>query len=98
MDLRTPADLQKAFDLEQTHLIIEPRLAHQAGKPARGTMAIPESDKRKEYARYALYCLNMVAAAPDQESRVIQREMAAEWLKLAKSIRHPPRFTQMQME
>jgi hypothetical protein len=27
--------------------------------------------------------------APDQKYRVIQREMAAEWLKLADAIRHP---------
>jgi hypothetical protein len=61
-------------------------------------MAIPNNDKRKEYARYALYCLNMVAAVADQESRGIQREMAAEWLKLAESARRRPRSTQMQME
>jgi hypothetical protein len=61
-------------------------------------MAIPNNDKRKEYARYARYCLNMVATVADQESRSIQREMAAEWLKLAESIRRRPRSTQMQME
>ena len=46
-------------------------------------MAIPKNDKHKEYARYAAHCLDMVVAANDQESRSIQREMAAEWLKLA---------------
>jgi hypothetical protein len=61
-------------------------------------MAIPENDKHKEYARYALYCSNMAAAVADQESRRIQREMAAEWLKLAESVRRRPRSTQMQME
>jgi hypothetical protein len=61
-------------------------------------MAIPKNDKSQEYARYAVYCLNMVGAAADQESRVIQREMAAEWLKLAESVRRRPRYTQMQME
>ena len=30
-------------------------------------MAIPKDDKHKEYARYAAYCLHMVAAVPDQE-------------------------------
>jgi hypothetical protein len=30
--------------------------------------------------------------------RSIQRDMAAEWLKLAESVRHRPRSTQMQME
>ena len=61
-------------------------------------MAIPKDDKHKEYARYAAYCLHMVAAVPDQEFRNIQREMAAEWLKLAGSVRHRPRSRQMQME
>ena len=39
--------------------------------------AIPTSYKYKEYARYAAHCLNMVAATKDQESRAINREMAA---------------------
>jgi hypothetical protein len=51
--------------------------------------AIPTSYKYKEYARYAAHCLNMVAATKDQESRAINREMAAEWLKLADVARHP---------
>jgi hypothetical protein len=34
----------------------------------------------------------------DQELRRIQREMAAEWLRLADAIRRPRRFKQMQME
>jgi len=52
-------------------------------------MAGPKNDKHKEYARYAVHCLKMVPVAPDQKYRVIQREMAAEWLKLADAIRHP---------
>jgi hypothetical protein len=51
--------------------------------------AIPTSYKDKEYARYAAHCLNMVAATKHQESRAINREMAAEWLKLADAARHP---------
>jgi hypothetical protein len=46
-------------------------------------MAVPKNNKHKEYTRYADHCLKMVAIATDQKSRVIQREMAAEWLKLA---------------
>jgi hypothetical protein len=46
-------------------------------------MPVLKNNKNKEYARYAAHCLNMVAAAKDQESRSIQREMAAEWFKLA---------------
>ena len=52
-------------------------------------MAVPKNNKHKEYARYAVHCLKIVPAIPDQECRVIQREMAAEWLKLADAIRHP---------
>ena len=59
---------------------------------------MPENDKFKDYARYAEHCLNMTAATRDQESRSVQREMAAEWLRLADAIRRPRRrFKQMQM-
>ena len=60
-------------------------------------MTAPKDDKFKDYARYAEYCLNMAAAPTDQELRFIQREMAAEWLRLADAIRHPRRSKQMQM-
>ena len=46
-------------------------------------MAVQKTDKRDQYIRYAEHCLEMARTAPDQESRRIQREMAAEWLKLA---------------
>jgi hypothetical protein len=49
-------------------------------------MAITRNDKHKEYARYAAHCLDMVTVARDQDSRAIQREMAAEWLTLADAI------------
>jgi hypothetical protein len=52
-------------------------------------LATPKNDKHKEYARYAEHCLNMVAATKDQGSRCINREMAAEWLKLADAILRP---------
>jgi hypothetical protein len=60
-------------------------------------MAIPKNNKHKEYARYAEHCLKMVPAALDQEYRALQREMAAEWLKLADAVRHRSRRKQMQM-
>jgi hypothetical protein len=50
---------------------------------------IPKNDKHKEYARYAAHCLQMVTAAKDQKTRSIQREMAAEWLRLADAILLP---------
>jgi hypothetical protein len=46
-------------------------------------MTVPKNDTYKDYVRYAEHCLNMVATTQDQESRSIQREMAAEWLRLA---------------
>ena len=52
-------------------------------------MTMPKNDKYKDYERYAERCLNMVATTTDQESRSIQREMAAEWLRLADVVRHP---------
>ena len=61
-------------------------------------MTVPKDNKFKDYVRYAEHCLNMVASTTDQESRRIEREMAAEWLRLADTIRHSRRSKQMQME
>jgi hypothetical protein len=57
-------------------------------------MPVLQSNKHKEYARYAEHCLNMVAATKDQEARALIREMAAEWLKLADMALHPLKRTQ----
>jgi hypothetical protein len=56
------------------------------GKQQGGIMTVPAKNKHKDYARYAATCLEMVAVAPDQEARAVQREMAAEWLRLAEAI------------
>jgi hypothetical protein len=56
-------------------------------------MKTPKGDKHKEYAHYAEHCLQMVPVAPNQEYRAIQHEMAAEWIKLADAILHPPKPT-----
>jgi hypothetical protein len=58
-------------------------------------MTSPKNEKRKVYAHYAAHCLHMVTAAKDQDSRAIQREMAAEWLKLADDVRNPLQRTRM---
>jgi hypothetical protein len=58
----------------------------------------PKSDKREDYARYAAYCMKLVAATTDQEAKAIRREMAAEWLKLAEAVQRPWRSGQMQMQ
>ena len=78
------------FLFEQTHLNYCASLSR--------VMSVPKKDKYKDYARYAAHCLNMVASTRDQELRCIQREMAAEWLRLADAIRRPRRSKQMQME
>jgi hypothetical protein len=57
----------------------------------------PKNDKFKDYARYAEHCLSMLAATTDRESRSIQREMAAEWLRLADEMQRPRKRKQMQM-
>jgi hypothetical protein len=41
------------------------------------------ANKQIEYTRYAEHCLALVKISPDHESRIILREMAAEWLRLA---------------
>ena len=52
-------------------------------------MAVPKSGKHKEYARFAAHCLEMVPRIPTREYCSIQREMAAEWIKLADAILQP---------
>jgi hypothetical protein len=46
-------------------------------------VAIAKNSKQKEYSFYAEHGLKMAKIAPDQKSRIIQREMAAEWVNLA---------------
>ena len=48
-------------------------------------MPTTKSDKAMEYANYAQHCLKVVNQISDQESRMIHREMAAEWFKLAQA-------------
>ncbi len=43
--------------------------------------------KRDEYVRYAEHCLRITATIPDRDWRMLQREMAAEWLRLAETER-----------
>jgi hypothetical protein len=62
-----------------------------------GIMAIPKNEKRKQYAHYAAHCMYLVTAATDPDACAIQREMAAEWLKLADDVRRRSKLAQMQM-
>ena len=52
-------------------------------------MAHAKISKHREYARYAAHCLNIVPTTKNQDDSVINREMAAEWLKLAEAALHP---------
>jgi hypothetical protein len=51
-------------------------------------MAVRRNSIHEEYVRYAEHCLAMAKIAPDRKSRIIQREMAAEWLNLAGPAAH----------
>jgi hypothetical protein len=44
------------------------------------------ADKHKEYVDYAKHCLQLAKTETEQASCIIQREMAAEWLKLADAV------------
>jgi hypothetical protein len=46
--------------------------------------------KRLDYDRYAEACLEIARLAPTRKARTIQREMAAEWLRLAAKSDHEP--------
>ena len=48
-------------------------------------MTVPTGtrDKHNEYTRYAEHCLKMSKQNLEHDSRIVLREMAAEWLKLA---------------
>jgi hypothetical protein len=60
-------------------------------------VANQNNEKHKEYARYATHCLDMVTITKDRDARAIQREMAAEWMRLADVARRPSKRGQMQM-
>jgi hypothetical protein len=86
------------INCEQTHPGNVPKFGARAGKSATEIMAILNKDKHKEYIRYAEHCLGMLPAETDQDAGGIQREMAAEWLRLADDIRRRSRRAQTQME
>jgi hypothetical protein len=46
-------------------------------------MASSESDRHKEYARFAAHCLDMAIIMRDQKTCSIEREMAIKWMRLA---------------
>jgi hypothetical protein len=46
-------------------------------------MSIAADDKQNLYLEYAEYCLKLVKTAEPRQSRVVLRQMAADWLHLA---------------
>jgi hypothetical protein len=49
-------------------------------------MTAPVFNRGDQYDTYARHCLTVAARTPDRDSRLILREMAAEWLNLAASV------------
>jgi hypothetical protein len=47
------------------------------------SVAISQADKAVEYVSYAQHCLKIAGKISDRNSRLVHREMAAEWFKLA---------------
>jgi hypothetical protein len=47
----------------------------------------------KDYARYAMYCLEMVPISEDQDIGALNREMAVEWIRLAEAALHSEKQT-----
>ncbi len=80
------------INFEQTWVFERRKLVWRRG----GIMAIPKDENYKEYARNAAHCLNMLTVIKDPASRAIQREMAAEWMRLADVARRPSKRWQMQ--
>jgi hypothetical protein len=49
-------------------------------------VAMSKADKAHEYMRYAEHCLETAGILPKQEARMLHREMAGEWIKLAQEM------------
>jgi hypothetical protein len=62
-------------------------------------MPVLQTDiQKEEYTRYAEHCLKMAKVATDRRSRIIQRQMAAEWLRLAGAVSSNGRSSSMHTE
>lgn len=46
-------------------------------------VAISPADKANEYIGYMEHCLTIARSLPDRKDRIVHREMAAEWVRLA---------------
>jgi hypothetical protein len=86
--LISPEAASVVVDFEQT---CSPDVLQTLAAPgiAEIVMAIAKISKHKEYPRYEAHCLNIVPNIKNQDDRIINREMAAEWLRLAEAVLHP---------
>jgi hypothetical protein len=80
-----PVDV-KVFNFEQCCRATYSTIAASSRALQGGTMADPKNEKHADYVRYAKHCLEITHEISDQDHRAINREMAAEWLKLADDI------------
>jgi hypothetical protein len=80
--------LGKVVNFAQTPLATRNKFYGQRGLWEE-IMATPKSGRHKEYARYAEHCLNLVTSMKNRKDRSINREMAAEWLRLADATIRP---------
>jgi hypothetical protein len=51
---------------------------------------LSKTSKADEYINYAKHCLKIAEKLPEQASRILLREMGAEWIKLAHAMTDAP--------
>jgi hypothetical protein len=56
-------------------------------------MPVQKNNKHEDYVRYAEHCLNLMPTTRGQDDRGLNREMTAEWLRLADANIHPRKAT-----
>jgi hypothetical protein len=49
-------------------------------------LGIANANKAAQYTRYAEHCVETARTLREQEARILHREMAAEWIRLAQLI------------
>jgi hypothetical protein len=50
------------------------------------TLAISPADNAQKYIGFASHCLKVARSLPKREDRIIHREMATEWIRLAQML------------
>jgi hypothetical protein len=86
MQLRSP---QLVVNFAQTHRDNVRQIRRITGAIAERIAATPMKPTFKDYARYAMYCLELVPTSQDQDILDLNRQMAVEWIRLAEAALHP---------